>query len=81
MTKTIFAGKQVKEFTLQYSFTSFGFLCAKIPRLFKYLFMCYRPGNAGNSIASKKSQAVCSDNGIYFSFILCNHFASILFFK
>ena len=48
MAKTIFAGKEIKEFSLQDSFTGFRFFHAKISWFSKYFFMRYCPGNTGN---------------------------------
>jgi len=48
MTKTVLAGKQVKEFSLKKRLAFLAFFYAIFPRFTKNFFMRDRPGDAGN---------------------------------
>ncbi len=53
-TKTILAGKHVKEFSLKQPFTLLAFIDTKFPWFAEDLFMRYCPGYTGNRQGKNK---------------------------
>ncbi len=54
MAEAIFAGEEVKEFSLQQRFAGFRFPDTKFPGFFKNLFVGYRPGNTSYRQSKQK---------------------------
>lgn len=48
VAEAVFAGKKIKEFPYQKTFSIFRFIYAEFTWLSKYFFMCNCPGNTGN---------------------------------